>query len=90
MQEAQSGANVVDAVCDAFRQIGDFSFAIFPRDVAHALGDLEKALLSTARRVIDWETEWIDDRVAGGDRMRDEWREKWRRTTAEETQSGGV
>lgn len=90
MQEARSCANVVDAVCDAFRQIGDFSFAIFPRDVAHAIGDLEKALLSTARQMIDWETEWIDDRVAGGDRMRDEWREKCRRTTTDEPQVGGV
>ena len=91
MQEARSCANdAVDAVCDAFRQIGDFSFAIFPRDVAHALGDLEKAMLSTVRRMVDWETEWIDERVAGGDRMRDEWREKCKRTTADETQAGGV
>jgi hypothetical protein len=91
MQEARSCANdVVDAVCDGFRKIGDFSFAILPRDIAHALGDLQKALLSTVRNVVDWEIEWTDDRVSGGDRLRDEWREKCRRTPADETQAGGV
>jgi hypothetical protein len=93
MQEARSCANdVVDAVCDAFRQIGDVSFAIFPKDVAHALGDLQKAVLSTARRCVDWEIQWTEDRVAGGDRLRDEWREKCRHTAAtdDEPQVGGV
>ena len=91
MQEARSCANdVAGAVCDAFRQIGDFSFAIFPKDVAHALGDLQKAVLSSIRNVVDCEIEWTNDRVAGGDRLRDEWREKCRQTTAEETQAGGV
>ena len=91
MQDAQRCANdVVDAVCDGLRQIGDFSYAIMPRDLAHALGDVKKAVLSTIRSGIDWEIEWIDDRVAGGDRLRDEWREKCRRTTADETQAGGV
>ena len=91
MQEARSCANdVADAVCDAFRQIGDVSFAIFPKDIAHALGDLQKALLSTARKVVDWEIQWTDDRVAGGDRLRDEWREKCCRTPADEPQAGGV
>jgi hypothetical protein len=93
MQEARSCANdVVDAVCDAFRQIGDVSYAIFPRDIAHALGDLQKAVLSTVRNVVDWEIQWTDDRVAGGDRLRDEWREKCRRAarTEDEPQVGGV
>ncbi len=91
MQEARSCANdVVDAVCDGLRQIGDFSYAILPKDLAHALGDLKKAVLSTVRSAVDWEIEWIDDRVAGGDRLRDEWREKCRRTPADEPQAGGV
>jgi hypothetical protein len=91
MQEARSCANdVVNAVCDAFREIGDISYAIFPRDIAHALGDLQKAVLSTARRCVDWEIQWTDDRVAGGDRLRDEWREKCRRADADEPQVGGV
>jgi hypothetical protein len=29
--------NAADAVCDGLRQIGDFSYAILPRDIAHAL-----------------------------------------------------
>lgn len=91
MQEARSCANdVMDAVCDGFRKIGDISFAVFPRDIAHALGDLQKAVLSTVRNVVDWEIEWTNDRVAGGDRLRDEWREKCRQPTADETQAGGV
>jgi hypothetical protein len=83
MQEARSCASdVANAVCDGLRQVGDFSYAILPKDVAHAVGDLNKALLSTVRGALDWEIEWINDRVAGGDRMRDEWREKCRRETA--------
>ena len=90
MQEARSCANdVAEAVCDGLRQIGDFSYAIMPRDLAHALGDLKKAVLSSVRSVVDWEIEWIDDRVAGGDRLRDEWREKCR-ANADEPQAGGV
>lgn len=91
MQEARSCANdVVEAVCDGLRQIGDFSYAIMPKDVAHALGDFKKALLSTVRSAVDWEIEWIDGRVAGGDKLRDEWREQCRQTTADEPQTGGV
>jgi hypothetical protein len=91
MQEARSCANnVVEAVCDGLRQIGDFSYAIMPRDLAHALGDFKKALLSTVRSAVDWEIEWIDGRVAGGDKLRDEWREQCRQTTADEPQAGGV
>ena len=91
MQEARRCANdVVDAICDGLRQIGDFSYAIMPRDLAHALGDVKKAVLSTIRSGIDWEIDWINDRVAGGDRLRDEWREQCRRTTTDEPQTGGV
>ena len=67
------------AVCDGLRQIGDFSYAILPHDIAHSLGDLKKSLLSEVRNFVDWEIGWIDDRVAGGDRLRNEWREKCHR-----------
>lgn len=70
--------NATDAVCDGLRQIGDFSYAILPRDIAHAMGDLKKAFLSQVRCIVDWELEWIDQRVAGGDKLREEWREKCR------------
>ena len=75
---------VKDAFCDALRQVGDISYAILPKDVAHSLGDLKKALLSQIRCLVDWEIGWIDDRVAGGDRLRDEWREKCRQQTPTE------
>ena len=82
MQEARSCASdVANAVCDGLRQIGDFSYAILPRDLAHAVGDLNKALLSTCRSALDWQIDWTNDRVAGGDKMREEWREKCRQTT---------
>ena len=71
-----------EAVGDGLRQIGDFSYAIMPHDMAHALGDLKKAVLSQVRCLVDWETKWIDERVAGGDRLREEWREKCRQRTA--------
>jgi len=70
--------NATDAVCDGLRQIVDFSYAILPRDIAHAVGDLKKAFLSQVRSIVDWELEWIDERVAGGDKLREEWREKCR------------
>jgi hypothetical protein len=33
---------------------------------------------------VDWEIGWIDDRVAGGDRLREEWREKCQQQTSAE------
>ena len=73
------------AVCDGLKQIGDFSYAIMPKELAHAVGDLKKALLSQIRSCIDWDIEWVNDRVAGGDRLRDEWREKCRQERGEAT-----
>jgi hypothetical protein len=74
-----------EAVCDGLKQIGDISYAILPADIAHALGDLKKAFLGNIRSAVDWEIEWINERVAGGDKLRQEWREKCERqsTTAE-------
>jgi hypothetical protein len=90
-QEARSCVDdVANAIRDGLRQIGDFSYAIMPRDIAHAVGDFKKAFLSTIRTAVDSEIEWIDDRVAGGDKMREEWRERCRQTTAETTSQPGV
>jgi hypothetical protein len=85
MEEARDRVReCADAVCDGLRQIGDFSYAVLPKDVAHALGDLKKSLLSQIRCLVDWEIGWIDDRVAGGDRLREEWREKCQQQTSAE------
>ena len=79
MQEARDACrDVASAICDGLRQIGDFSYAVLPKDIAHALGDVKKAVLGEIRCAVDWQVDWINDRVAGGDKLRDEWREKCR------------
>ena len=89
MQESRDPVcDVANAVCDGFRQIGDFSYAMLPRDLAHALGDLKKAFLGQVRCAVDWEIDWINDRVAGGDKLREEWREKCRQQTTADATSG--
>ena len=78
-------SDVCNAVCDGLRQIGDFSYAILPKDLAHACGDFNKAILSQIRDFADCQIRWTDDRVAGGDRLRDEWRARCERTSADAT-----
>ncbi|PYS73149.1 MAG: hypothetical protein DMF69_05580 [Acidobacteria bacterium] len=75
--------NAAGAVCDGLRQIGDFSYAILPKDIAHALGDFKKAFLGQIRNVVNLEIDWIDERVAGGDKLRDEWRDKCQNTSSD-------
>ena len=77
--------DVAGAVRDGLRQIGDFSYAIMPKDLAHAVGDLKKAVLSQIRGALDGEIGWIDERIAGGDRLRDQWRERCRHERGETT-----
>jgi len=79
--------NAAGAVCDGLRQIGDFSYAILPKDVAHALGDLKKAFLEQVRSVVNLEIDWIEERVAGGDKLREEWREKCNQTPSSDSVS---
>jgi hypothetical protein len=83
MQEARESVHcAADAICDGLRQLGDVSYAILPKDIAHALADLKKSLLTNIRGVIDWEMGWIDERVAGGDKLRQEWQEKCKQQTS--------
>lgn len=81
----------VDNVCKAFgdvlRYIGDASYAILPQDVAHDLGDLKKKFLSNVCSLIEKDIEWIDARVAGGDRLREEWKNACNRGRSEATES---
>jgi hypothetical protein len=77
--ESQSGwdaTSVANELREALRYVGDVSYAILPKDVAHNLGDLKKSFLTTIRSLIDKDIEWVDARVAGGDRVREEWRQK--------------
>jgi hypothetical protein len=82
--ESASGSSVVNELCDALRYVGDVSYAILPKDLAHNLGDLKKSFLGTIRSLIDKDIEWVDARVAGGDRVREEWRQKCDRNKADE------
>ncbi len=70
-----------NAAWDGLRQVGDFSYAILPKDIAHGLADLKKAILTQLTTAMQWEMEWIDDRVAGGDKLREEWKAKCERST---------
>lgn len=90
MQEAGEKVNgAVHAVCDGLRYLGDAAYAVMPPDIAHALGDLKKAVLSNVRSAIDWEIEWVDERVAGGDRLREEWQQACKRDDEAEPSEAG-
>jgi len=81
--QTECGSNIVNELSDAFRYIGDVSYAILPKDLAHNLGDLKKSFLTTIRSLIDKDIEWVDARVAGGDRVREEWQERYNRAKSE-------
>jgi hypothetical protein len=77
---------------DGIRKIDEFSYAIMPRDLAHAVADLNKTVLNQFRDLIDWKIRWNEEVLEGGDRMREEWREKCDReadaTTTDPTSQG--
>ena len=75
--QTESESSVINELCDALRYLGDASYAILPEDLAHNLGDVKKSFLSTIRSLIDKDIEWVEARVAGGDRLRQEWKQKW-------------
>jgi len=80
MEEAKDSAQcAVNAVCDALKYLGDASYAVLPRDIAHGLGDFKKTVLSNVRSLIDWEIDWVEERVVGGDRLREEWQQACKR-----------
>ena len=70
------GSNIANELSDALRYIGDVSYAILPKELAHNLGDLKKSFLTTIRSLIDKDIEWVEARVAGGDRVREEWQQR--------------
>jgi hypothetical protein len=86
MQETNDSAYCAGrTVCDALRFICDASYAVLPKDAAHQLGEMKKNFLGGVRWVIEKDMEWIDARVAGGDRLREEWR---RTRSASQTTAG--
>jgi hypothetical protein len=75
MDEEKDPINsVYTAICDAARYLGDVSYAVLPHDMAHSLGDFKKSFLNNVRYLVEKDIEWVDARVAGGDRLREEWR----------------
>jgi hypothetical protein len=91
MQETQETKDdsycASNPVCDALRYLGDASYAVLPQDMAHQLGELKKNFLGGVRWLIEKEIKWVDERVAGGDRLREEWR---RGTRAGEDVGSGI
>ena len=79
-------SDAAGAVLDGLRQIGNCSYAILPKDIAHSLAGLKKAMLTQLTTALQWEMEWIDDRVAGGDKLRDKWREKCEQRSSQTAQ----
>ena len=87
MQETKESSvnSTGNAVCDALRYLGDASYAVLPEDVAHRLGEFKKNLLSSVCWLMEKKIEWIDARVAGGDRLREEWRRAARNRSSQST-----
>jgi hypothetical protein len=81
--QSQCASDVFNELGDALRYIGDVSYAILPKELAHNLGDLKKSFLTTIRSLIDKDIEWVEARVAGGDRVREEWQQKCREDKSE-------
>ena len=90
MQDTNQSAagGTAETIKSALRYIGDASYAILPEDVAHRVADLKKRIFSGVRWLVDKELEWIDERVEGGDRLREEWRQ--RRSQAETNKGEGI
>ncbi|MBD0372818.1 MAG: hypothetical protein ICV60_18380 [Pyrinomonadaceae bacterium] len=76
-------------VCDALRFVCDASYAVLPEDVAHRVGEMKKNLLGCMRWLVDKKIEWVEQRVAGGDRLREEWR-RGSDAEAATTTGGGI
>jgi hypothetical protein len=71
--------NSGNPLSDAVKYISEATYALLPSEIAHKLGDLEKNLWSAVRGFADQELGWIDERVEGGDRLRNEWKSACRR-----------
>jgi hypothetical protein len=86
----ESQYSTVNVVKEALRYLGDASYAILPEDVAHRLAELKKSFFSGVRCLVDKELEWIDKRVEGGDRLREEWHKRGAAQEGKETAGEGI
>jgi len=72
----QTSNRSCDSLCAALRLLCDASYAILPRDVAHRLGDFQKNCWGAIGWFADKNIDWIEQAVAGGDRLREEWQQR--------------
>ena len=79
-------SDVAGAVLEGLRQIGDCSYAVLPKDIAHSLAGFKKSVLTQLTTALQWDMEWIDNRVAGGDKLREKWRERCEQRTSQAAQ----
>ena len=86
----ESSGDTLGAIKDALRYLGDASYAILPEDVAHRLAEIKKSVLGGVRCIVDKELEWVDARVAGGDRLREEWRRRRSQDEGDEAAGEGI
>lgn len=86
----ESPYSTVNVIKDGLRYLGDASYAILPEDIAHRLAELKKSFLGGVRYLVDKEIEWIDERVAGGDRLREEWHKRRSERETKETAGEGI
>jgi hypothetical protein len=82
----ESPNSAVNAVKDALCYLGEATYAILPENVAHRLAEIEKNFWGGVRWLVDKELEWIDARVTGGDRLREEWH---KRRSQDQTKEAG-
>jgi hypothetical protein len=88
--EEREGSRECNDLWDALRFLGDASYAIMPEDIAHRVGELKKNFWGGVRWLAEKETEWIDARVKGGDRLREEWRRGAQQTEPPESEGNGI
>jgi len=90
MPDTNESSSAVNALKDGLRYLGDASYAILPEDIAHRLAELKKSFWNGVRYLVDMELEWIDERVAGGDRLREEWQQRRGEQEAKEQAGEGI
>lgn len=91
MQETtESRYNTGNVLCDAVRFINDASYAVLPQDVAHKFGEFEKNFWGGVRWLVDKQIKWIDERLEGSDRLREEWRRRTQTSPPPQASGGGI
>ncbi|HEX7956700.1 MAG TPA: hypothetical protein VF508_07155 [Pyrinomonadaceae bacterium] len=66
--------NTGNPILDAVHFLCDAKFAVLPPDAARQLGELEKNFWGGLRWFAEKNIGWIEDSLAGADRLREEWR----------------